>query len=190
MDNLLSVDGPGGRTLAVTEYGDPDGTPVLSLHGTPGSRLRIPPNVADVRTAGLRVITYDRPGYGGSDRQAGRRIVDCVADGVAIADALGLDRFHVAGGSGGAPHALALAARLPERVASVEALVSPAPWDAEGLDWFAGMDPENVAEYEWALAGEHRLHQALTLETAEMLRRMDEDEADAIGDLDLGEADQ
>src|SRR5699024_1239859 len=110
VSNLQVVTGPGGRALGVSQWGDLDGRPVLVLHGTPGSRYRRPANEDDVRAAGLRVITYDRPGYGASTRHPGRSVVDCVADVRSIADDLGLDRFHVSGTSGGGPHALALGA--------------------------------------------------------------------------------
>jgi pimeloyl-ACP methyl ester carboxylesterase len=101
---------------------------------------------------GVLLISYDRPGYGGSDRKPGRRVVDVVQDVTAVADALGMDRFAVVGRSGGAPHALACAARLPHRVTRAAALVTLAPRDAEGLDWFAGMAPSNIDEYSTALA--------------------------------------
>ena len=99
-----------GRTLAFEQYGDPDGTPVFLLHGTPGCRLSgRHPDESRVVDAGLRLV-YDRPGYGQSARHKGRRVVDCVADVTAIADELGIDRFFVKGGSGGGPHALAVGA--------------------------------------------------------------------------------
>ncbi len=69
-----------GRALSVAQWGDPYGTPVLQLHGTPGSRLDRHPDEALVRAAGVRLVTFDRPGYGGSDRHRGRRVVECVPD--------------------------------------------------------------------------------------------------------------
>jgi pimeloyl-ACP methyl ester carboxylesterase len=153
-----TIETPDGRTLAYEEAGDPDGAPLFLLHGTPGCRLSgRHPDPEKVRQAGLRVITYDRPGYGRSTRHQGRRVVDCVGDIAAIADALGIERFAVRGGSGGGPHALAVGARLPERVTRVGCFVSPAPVDAPGLDWLAGMDEVNVREFGWAQAGEETL---------------------------------
>src|SRR6516165_2603800 len=105
-----------GRAIAFAEWGDPAGFPVFGLHGTPNSRLARHWDESVFVEAGARLITYDRPGYGGSDRHAGRRVVDCVGDVVAIADALGLERFSVTGTSGGGPHALAVAASVPERI--------------------------------------------------------------------------
>ena len=179
------------RTLAYAQIGDPDGTPVFVLHGTPGSRLSgRHPDPSRVAGAGLRVITYDRPGCGRSTRHPGRSVVDCVADIAAIADALGVDRFVVTGGSGGGPHALAAAARLPERVIRAECNVGAAPYDAPDLDWFAGMDPENVKELGWALEGEETLVRELARETDEKLSRLDEDPATLLGDFQLSETDQ
>src|SRR6266487_953548 len=120
-----------GRALAFEEVGDPGGVPIFALHGTPGCRLSgRHPDPARVHEAGLRVISYDRPGYGRSSRHRGRRAGDCVGDVVAIANELGVERFAVSGGSGGGPHALAVGARLPERVTGVGCDVGAAPYDA------------------------------------------------------------
>jgi pimeloyl-ACP methyl ester carboxylesterase len=99
---------------------------------------------------GVRLITFDRPGYGESDRQEFRQVADVVPDVEAIADALGVEQFAVLGRSGGGPHALACAARLPDRVTRAGILVSLAPWGADGLDWFAGMSDSNIDEFTWA----------------------------------------
>ncbi|MFF1679931.1 alpha/beta fold hydrolase [Streptomyces sp. NPDC058256] len=146
-DHVRTAD---GRLLRVETSGDPCGRPVFLLHGTPGSRVGPRPRSMFLYQRGTRLISYDRPGYGGSDRQAGRRVVDVVQDVAVVADALGLDRFAVVGRSGGAPHALACAALLPDRVTRAAALVGLAPRDAEGLDWFAGMAPSNVNEFRTA----------------------------------------
>lgn len=180
-----------GRTLAYEQQGDPGGVPVFVLHGTPGSRFSgLHPDPARVSGAGLRLITYDRPGYGGSSRQHGRSVVDCVTDIVTIADELGLERFAVTGTSGGAPHALAAAARLPERVTRAECNVGPAPYDGEGLDFFNGMDPENVKEVGWALTGEETLVGELEREAQKALDRLDADPAALLGEFELSEADR
>jgi len=180
-----------GRTLAYAQTGDSDGTPVFVLHGTPGSRFsgrhHDPSRVA---AAGLRVITYDRPGYGRSTRHPGRQVVDCVSDIAALADALAIERFFVTGTSGGGPHALAAAARMPERVIRAECNVSGAPYDAAGLDWFAGMDPQNVKEFGWALEGEETLVRELQREADGWLSRLDQDPATLLGDFELSEADK
>ncbi|MEU3063654.1 alpha/beta hydrolase [Streptomyces subrutilus] len=139
-----------GRALTVERWGDPGGRPVFLLHGTPGSRLGPAPRGMVLYQRRMQLIAYDRPGYGGSDRHPGRTVADTARDVAAVADALGLGTFAVAGRSGGAPGALACAALLPDRVTRTAALVGLAPWDAEDLDWFAGMADSNVREYSTA----------------------------------------
>ncbi|WP_369237124.1 alpha/beta fold hydrolase [Streptomyces sp. R21] len=157
-DHVGTVD---GRRLRVEVSGHPDGHPVFLLHGTPGSRVGPRPRPMFLYQRGTRLISYDRPGYGGSDRRAGRRVVDVVQDVAVVADALGVDRFAVVGRSGGAPHALACAALLPDRVTRAAALVGLAPRDAEGLDWFAGMAPSNVDEFRTAFTDPERFEERL-----------------------------
>lgn len=171
-----------GRLLCFAEWGDPDGFPVFALHGTPGGRLDRHPDESKYAVAGARVITYDRPGYGSSDRLAGRSVLDCVADVRSIADALGCDRFSVTGGSGGGPHALAVAARLPDRVVRARCAVGCAPFDVPGFDWFAGMDPLNVTEFGWALDGEATLVPRLEKEIADTAARVAVDPSKILGD--------
>lgn len=142
-----------GRRLAFLERGDPAGRPVLFLHGSPGSRLTGHPVPGQLVEARIRLLSYDRPGYGESDRRPGRTVVDAVADVTALLDHLGLDRVGVIGGSGGGPHALALAALAPERCTLVHCFVGVAPRDGEGLDFFAGMDAENVRRFTLAAQG-------------------------------------
>jgi pimeloyl-ACP methyl ester carboxylesterase len=133
-----------GRMLAVEETGDPAGKPLLVHMGTPDSRHLYGPNVEDASQRGLRLISYDRPGYGGSTPQPGRTVADCAADVRAICAALGIERLVMWGISGGGPHVLACAALLPDLVAAAASLASPAPYGAEGLDYFAGMGDGNA----------------------------------------------
>jgi pimeloyl-ACP methyl ester carboxylesterase len=139
-----------GRQLAVRVRGNPAGHAVFSLHGTPGSREGPHPKGGQLYGMGVQLISYDRPGYGKSDRKLARLVADAADDVRDIADYLEIDRFAVLGRSGGGPHALACAALLPERVTRACALVSLAPPDAAGLDWFDGMTDSNVAEYKSA----------------------------------------
>jgi pimeloyl-ACP methyl ester carboxylesterase len=143
-----------GRTLTYCLYGPDEGVPVLFHYGTPGVRLLSPQAVGAAVRCGVRLLVPDRPGYGGSSRRPGRCVADVVEDVVLLADALGWDRFATWGGSGGAPHALACAALLPTRVRRCASVVGPAPFDAEGLDWFAGMSAGNVEEFSRARLGE------------------------------------
>jgi pimeloyl-ACP methyl ester carboxylesterase len=148
-----SVKAPDGRTLTVYEGGDPNGVPVLVQNGTPGSGLLYGQHVRDAEEKGIRLISYDRPGYGGSSRLAGRSVADCAADIAGICDALGVGRFCTWGVSGGGPHALATAALLPDCVAAAAALAPIAPFEAEGLDFYEGMGQQNVDDFGTVVAG-------------------------------------
>jgi pimeloyl-ACP methyl ester carboxylesterase len=189
-DNLSICPLPDGRNLAYSQWGDAGGSPIIGIHGTPGSRLNRHPNNDTIAATGARVITFDRPGYGASSRQPGRTVVDCVADVAALADHLGIDRFAVTGGSGGGPHCLAVAAKLPDRVTRAACIVGVAPYDVLGDAWYDGMDPENVKEFGWALEGEGRLETELSAEASSMLARIADDPATILGDFELPEADR
>ncbi|MEU6238432.1 alpha/beta fold hydrolase, partial [Kitasatospora sp. NPDC047058] len=101
------VKAPDGRELAVETAGDPRGRPIVLMHGTPGSRVGPLPRATVLYRLGIRLVSFDRPGYGDSTRLPGRRVSAAAADVRTIADELGLDRFAVLGRSGGGPHALA-----------------------------------------------------------------------------------
>ena len=141
-----------GRTLH-WYAGDEPGRPVFWLHGTPNTGALPEPLFAAARAHGLRWVGYDRPGYGGSTPAPGRAVADAAADVAAVADALGLDRFAVLGHSGGGPHALACAALLPGRVTAVVGVSGPAPYGADGLDFYAGMADGPAASLRAAAAG-------------------------------------
>jgi pimeloyl-ACP methyl ester carboxylesterase len=158
-----------GRQIAVQESGNPTGHPVFLLHGTPGSRIGPLPRQITLYKQGVRLVTFDRPGYGWSDRLQSRLVADVVPDVCAIADKLGIDRFAVLGRSGGGPHALACAAMLPDRVTRAGVLVTLAPWAADGLDWFAGMTDSNVRDYATA-ASDPEVLTARLVRTAAKIR--------------------
>ncbi len=160
---------PDGRTLTVREGGDPAGVPVLTISGTPGSSTLYEPHVRDAAERGIRLFSYDRPGYGGSTRHEGRTVADCAGDIAAVCDALGVERFCVWGISGGGPHTLAAAALLPERVAAAASLASVAPYDAEGLDFFAGMGEQNIEEFKVARDDEAGHKAAAARDRADLL---------------------
>ena len=137
---------PKGRTLLVEEGGDRRGQPVLVLAGSPNSRHLFGQQLELAEKQGIRLIGYDRPGYGGSSPDPGRTVADVAADVCCLADTLGLEHFALWGISGGGPHALACAALLQGRAVAVASLASPAPFDAPGLDYFAGMGELNVED--------------------------------------------
>src|SRR4029077_7541267 len=99
-----------GRSLCFAEWGALGQTPVFWQHGTPGCRL-LPNGLVEAGLIdlllefGVHLITYDRPGYGHSERHVGRRVADSASDVATVADALGLDRFSVGGSSSGSIHA-------------------------------------------------------------------------------------
>lgn len=143
-----------GHTLHFYDQGPQAGDlAVFWLHGTPNIGSPPSPLFADAARLGLRWIGYDRPGYGGSTRQAGRDVASAAADVASIADHLGLDTFAVMGHSGGGPHALACAALLPDRIIAAVSMAGLAPYDATDLDWFAGMHLSGAASLRAAQAG-------------------------------------
>jgi pimeloyl-ACP methyl ester carboxylesterase len=117
-----------GRSLAYAEWGDPDGAPVVLLHGSPSSRLFHPDETVTASSA-VRLITVDRPGYGGSDFDPGRTILGWADDLAELVDALALERFAIVSHSSGGPYALACARKLPSRVVAVGLASSVAPLD-------------------------------------------------------------
>lgn len=155
------VSTPDGRTLAVREAGDPSGAAVFVHHGTPSCGLLDDDWVESAARRGIRLVAWDRPGYGGSSTDPGRRVASVAADAATIADALGVDQFRTWGISGGGPHALACAALQPDRVPAVAVLAGVAPFDAPGLDWLAGMGQDNVDEFGAVEAGEAQLRRYL-----------------------------
>lgn len=138
---------PDGRRLAWTENGAQDGRPVMVLHGTPGCRLVRYGDAEPLKAAGIRQISYDRPGYGDSDPLPGRSVRDAVADIEAILDAAGVARAGFLGTSGGGPHALAVATLLAPRATQVHCNVGVAPRLLMGDAFFEGMDPENIRRF-------------------------------------------
>ncbi len=162
-----SIDGPSGRAIQVHETGGADGPLVIFHHGTPCDGLIPAGWIEHAATAGIRLVSYDRPGYGGSDPQPGRSVASAIDDVAAIADALGVERFAVLGLSGGGPHALACAALLGDRVAAAAVLGTVAPFDAEGLNFFADMGRDNWVEFGATLAGRATLEPLLAAEVRE-----------------------
>jgi pimeloyl-ACP methyl ester carboxylesterase len=177
------VEVEGGRVLEVELIGPPDGAPVFLHHGTPGASGLFQTLAEAGAERNVRHISYSRPGYSGSGRLAGRTVASCVEDVAAIADWLGYERFHSYGGSGGAPHAIACAALLPSRVISAAVIACPAPFDAVGLDWAAGMGSENLEEIAAARGGADEL-EAYLEGVAPAMANADGDEIVAVlGDL-------
>ncbi|MGD0242162.1 MAG: alpha/beta fold hydrolase [Streptosporangiaceae bacterium] len=194
-----SVTRPDGRVIEFLVAGPEDGLPLVLHEGTPCGLVLYPPTVRAAAVRGLRVILAARPGYEGSTPRPGRRVVDVAPDTAAVLDDLGADSFVTAGWSGGGPHALACAAALPGRCLAAASIAGVAPYPAAdgrrpegvspGLDWMAGMGPENVAEFGAARSGEAELTAFLDREAATMSAVTGPDVAQAFGGLVI-EADQ
>ncbi len=153
-----------GRTLHAYDTGadHTDGRlAVFWHHGTPNIGAPPEPLFPAAARLGIRWVSYDRPGYGGSSPCPDRDVASVAADAAAVADALGIDRFAVMGHSGGGSHALACGALLPGRVLGVVVVAGLAPFGAEGLDWFEGFGPGGVAELRAAAAGRAALEKHL-----------------------------
>lgn len=156
----LDVELGDGRVLHAYDSGVPAGTAasaeplvVVWFHGTPNIGAPPVPLFAAAARLGIRWVSYDRPGYGGSTPRPGRDTASAAGDVAAVLDHLGVDTFAVMGHSGGGPHALAVAAGLPARVRAAVSVSAPAPFGASGLDWFAGMAPGGEASLRAAAAG-------------------------------------
>jgi pimeloyl-ACP methyl ester carboxylesterase len=149
-----------GRRLHVYDARpkDVDGSLVVFWHhGTPNLGEPPEPLLPTAADRGIRFVSYDRPGYGGSTPNPGRDVASAAADVATIANKLGIGRFAVMGHSGGGPHALACAALLSDRVLGAVSISGLAPAAAEGLDWFACMADAGAAELRAAAAGRKRL---------------------------------
>jgi len=183
--DVLSIDARDGRDLEVLVGGDPDGFPWLYHGGTPSAAVDSTILDRAAREAGLRLITYSRPGYGRSTPRPWPRprIADDLADSIVILDALGLDDFVTLGWSGGGPRALACAALLPRRCRAAVSLAGVAPADAPDLDFTAGMGPENIEEFAAAAAGPETYGAFLAGPVAELATVTAAEVAASLGEL-------
>jgi pimeloyl-ACP methyl ester carboxylesterase len=154
----------GGRTLHAYDTGADDADGRLAVfwhHGSPNIGAPPEPLFSVADRLGIRWVSYDRPGYGGSTPRPDRDVASAAGDTSAVADALSIDRFALMGHSGGGSHALACTALLQERVLGVVVVAGMAPFDAEGLEWFEGFGPAGVAELRAAAAGRAALEKHL-----------------------------
>jgi pimeloyl-ACP methyl ester carboxylesterase len=175
-----------GRNIDVLTAGPQDGFPLVFHGGTP-SGLVIERNMAAAAAErGLRIVLAARPGYERSTPRPGRRVADVAADVAAVLDAFGAGEFVSMGASGGGPHTLACAALLPGRCLAAASVAGVGPYRAAGLDFLAGMGPENVEEFGLAVRGADALTPYLEQE-AEALREVTgEQVAAALGGLISG----
>jgi pimeloyl-ACP methyl ester carboxylesterase len=173
---------PDGRALQVVDPGG-DGLPCVFHHGTPGGPVVDERAVAAAADAGLRLISYARPGYGASSPSPGRTVAQAAQDTAAVLDRLGLGEFVTYGWSGGGPHALACAALLPGRCLAAASVAGVAPDGAEGLDFLEGMAAENVEEFGLARQGRSVLTPYLNAMVTPLRAVTGEQLAEAFGGL-------
>jgi pimeloyl-ACP methyl ester carboxylesterase len=177
-----TVTAPDGRLLSFAEWGRAEGTPILSLYGTPSCRIPPPGHLEVAADLGVRLITYDRPGYGGSDRLRGRSVSDTPSDVTVIMDALGIGTFAVDGTSGGSPHALAVAALLGDRVKRAACIAPMAPFDVLGEDAWSGNQDEGFRTYALTcLSGEEGAARAVAASDERQRSRADPDDPNSEG---------
>ncbi len=178
-----SIGTPDGRVVEFLTAGPADGLPLVLHEGTPVGLTLYPLTAQAAAARGLRVVLPARPGYEGSTPRFGRRVADVAGDVADVLNALGADTFLTIGWSGGGPHALACAAVLPGRCLAAASIAGVAPYGAQGLDWMAGMGPENVAEFGAALAGEAALTEFLNEAVVKISGITGAQAADALGGL-------
>jgi pimeloyl-ACP methyl ester carboxylesterase len=184
MSERLQVPCPDDRTLEVLVGGDPDGFGLLFHGGSPSAVAEYAPLDETARSLGLRLVTYSRPGYGGSTpRPAAGCYADDVEESVVVLDHLGIGEFVTIGWSGGGPRALACAALLPDRCRAAASLAGVAPYHGEGLDWFDGMADENHEEYHAAEQGREVYEAYLEKEFLPVLQATPDELAGALGGL-------
>ena len=160
----VDVGTDGGRVLHAYDVGPTgrsDELVVLWHHGTPNTGAPPEPLFEAARSLDIRWIGYDRPSYGGSTPHPGATVASAADDARQVADQLGVGRFAVFGHSGGGPRALACGALLPDRVLAVVSISAPAPWPADGLDFFEGMSDGSVRELQAAVRGRAELEEVL-----------------------------
>jgi pimeloyl-ACP methyl ester carboxylesterase len=180
----------GGRRVEYCLYNRGATRRALFQYGTPGTRWLSPQLIDAARSAGFELLVIDRPGYGRTSRWPGRRIVDVVDDVRTVLQSVGWERLAVWGGSGGAPHALAIAARLPDQVTACASVVGLAPYDAAGLDWYAGMSAGNVEEFQAAAQGEPAYRPLVERLAADAMASLEAGGIQVAGDYQLPETDR
>jgi pimeloyl-ACP methyl ester carboxylesterase len=163
--------------------GEPDGKPILVHSGLPMSRRLYGGWIADAEKKGIRLIGYDRPGYGGSTAHPGYTVASGAQDVRAIAEALGHDRLGIWGISGGGPYALGCAALLPDAAVAVAAVASIAPYGIEGFDYFAGMGESNAEGFKLFFSDPEAFRRDLREDREKILAATPEQFAEALESL-------
>ncbi|CAK7200930.1 hypothetical protein SEUCBS139899_003630 [Sporothrix eucalyptigena] len=188
MSEIQHLTLPDGRTLAYRIYGSPDGFPLVWFHGTPAGTAPPPLMLKAAKEKNIKIIAQSRPGFGDSTRHFGRQVIDAVADTQALNEHLGVKECLVAGWSGGGPHVLACAARLPGALAALT-IAGVGPADAPDLDFLAGQGEDNIEEFKAAERGEKELREFCDAQRADVLKGSVEDAVAALKSI-LSDVDQ
>lgn len=171
-----------GRDLEFLLEGPSNGFPLIYHSGTPSATVPFPLLSAAAGARGLRLVGHSRPGYGESSARPDSTVAATVDDVTTILEHLGADKFLALGWSGGGPRALACAA-MHDRCQAAATIAGVAPFDADGLDWFDAMAPENLEEYAAAAAGQQSLTEFLEQAAAGMTERSAEQVGHSMGEL-------
>jgi pimeloyl-ACP methyl ester carboxylesterase len=177
---------PGGREIEVLTTGPEQGFPLVVHEGTPVGLVLNKKLAGAAADRGLRLVVPARPGYEHSTARPGRRVADVAADTAAVLGALGAGAFVAIGFSGGGPHSLACAALLPGRCLAAASVAGAAPYAGDGLDFLAGMGPENIEEFTLAADGEKALTPFLEKEAVALREITGEQIVAALGGLISG----
>jgi pimeloyl-ACP methyl ester carboxylesterase len=172
-----------GRVVEVLLGGRATGLALVMHHGTPGEMSVFSDWHSLCEARGVRLVCMSRPGYAASSRRPRRSVADAAADVASVLTELGCDTFATLGWSGGGPHALACASLLADRCVAAATMGGVGAYGAHGLDFLAGMGPENVAEFGAALAGEEALRRWLETNTAALRTITADALAEALGGL-------
>lgn len=137
-----------GGSVDYVISGPEDARDLLLFHpGSPAAASVFEGLTRAAASAGMRVTSYSRGGYGASTRREGRSVADEVAVSLALADHLRHERFFTIGWSGGGPVGLACAALAPARVRACMVLASIAPPIEAGSAWDGFWQPDQLAEW-------------------------------------------
>ena len=175
-----------GRNIEYLTAGPDDGLPLVIHEGTPVG-LALNARLADAAAErDLRAVLVARPGYEASTPRPGRTVADVVPDTATVLDALGAGEYLSIGFSGGGPHTLACAALAAGRCLAAASVAGVAPYSAAGLDFLAGMGPENIEEFGLAVRGADALTPFLEKEAQALSAITGEQIVAALGGLISG----
>jgi pimeloyl-ACP methyl ester carboxylesterase len=176
-----------GRELEIADNGINSESAIVFHHGTPGHASSWSDWLESAASAGIRAIAYSRAGYGTSDRNPGRSVINVNTDIAQVLDAKNITKFVSIGWSGGGPHCLANTFE-PRNVGAIS-LAGVGAFGVDDLDFLEGMGPENHDEFGAALKGEAVIDQWMNDNAGPMKSVTGSDIIEAFGGL-IGDADK